>query len=48
MTLNLKLQCQSLVNVIILMHTYLLREQQQLLEQEMMLLQDKQMKEIKV
>ena len=48
MTLNLKLQCQGLVNVIILMHTYLLREQQQLLEQEMMLLQDKQMKEIKV
>ena len=34
--------------MIMLMHTYLSRKEQQLLEQNMMLLQDEQMKEISV
>ena len=46
-TLDLRPQCSSLVHVIIVMQTYLLKEQKQLLKQEMMLQQYKQMKEIK-
>ena len=47
-TLDLRPQCSSLVHVNIVMQTYLLKEQKQLLKQEMMLQQYKQMKEIKV